>query len=150
MLENHFNLISQANFYLTKAKESRENINNDENLRDYELRECCLKLQYAIEMYLKGLVENLCGCDYRHTHELRDNIELIDNNRESIEHYAELDQILSHKEEKADRIKSFHTQAVYINGFTTNMRELNAVMNIADELKKFCDKYVIPIRDDSY
>lgn len=78
-----------------------------------------------------------------HTHELRDNIQLIDNNKGSIENYEELDKILAEVDDKADRIKLFHTNAVYVNSFASSMREIDSIKSIANKLNEFCSKYVV-------
>lgn len=146
MLEENFNLISQASHYLDNVNYFYGKLGSNEASDIYYMRDCCLNLQMSIELFLKALVENLCGRDYCHTHELRDNIQLIDNNKDSIENYEELDKILAEIDGKADRIKLFHTNAVYVNGFTSSIREIDSIKSIANKLNEFCNKYVVAKR----
>ena len=44
---------------------------------------------------------------------------------------------------KADRIKLFHTNAVYVNGFASSIREIDSIKSIANKLNEFCNKYVV-------
>jgi hypothetical protein len=139
MQNREFNLIDQAKYYLERTKELYKRIDRETMKEDYIIRDTCLRLQYTIEIYLKGLVEQLCGCDYKHTHELVDNINIIIANKDNIKEYEILKPILDSIDDYSILIKSFHTKAVYINGFTTTIREIDNILKIANDLDKYCD-----------
>lgn len=60
------------------------------------------------------MVENLCGRDYYYIHELKDNIQYIDNNEDSIENCEEFDKTLTKVDDRADRIKQSQRNAEHV------------------------------------
>ena len=143
-MNDNFNLIAQSKYYYKRFDsllKSFKSINEAE--QDYALREMALLIQECIEMCIKGLVELLVGIDYKHTHLLSDNVLLIRNNKDNITNYSDLEPILDKVDSKAPRICAFHTNAVYIDSFSTSEIELTECKEVAKELHEWIKKNII-------
>lgn len=141
MKKKEFNLIDQAIHYLDNAKYYYSKIDKDTMQEDYTIRDCCLALQTSVEMFVKGLVEQLCGVDYEHKHTFEGNINKIKSNKENIKDFDTLEKILDTIDDKADMITKWHTHAVYVSGFRTTLKQINDVMWICEELQKYWDNF---------
>ncbi len=140
--KREFNLIDQAIHKLDNAENYYKRIDRDTMHEDYIIRDCCLELQISVELFVKGLVEQLCGTNYEHKHEYYENINKIKANKKNIKNYEELEKILDDIDDKAEIITKWHTHALYIAGFKTTIRQIDDVMNIARRLKVYCFEVV--------
>lgn len=136
-MKREFNLIDQAIHYLENAKYYYSKIDKDTMQEDYIIRDCCLALQTSAEMFVKGLVEHLCGSDYEHKHTFEGNINKIKSNKKNIKNFEELEKILDDIDDKSDMITRWHTHALYVAGFRTTIKQINDVMSICDRLQKY-------------
>ena len=114
-----FNLLDQANHYLKIANFAYNKIDLNTMEEDFYIRDCCLFLQMTLELYVKGLVEHLCGVEYNHTHYFANNINIIKSNRENINNFDKLENILDRLDDREEVIVKWHTNAVNVIFYTT-------------------------------
>ena len=138
--KKEFNLIDQAIHKLENAENYYKKIDRETMSKDYIIRDCCLELQMSIELFVKGLVEQLCGIDYEHKYEYYENINKIKSNKKNIKNYNELEKILDDIDDKAEIITKWHTHALYIASFKTTIRQIDNIMSIGIRLKKYWEK----------
>lgn len=121
-------LLSRAKISLEHAKNDYKKI--DEN--DCYMDSCCFCLQQSIEFLLKGIVE-MNGLIYAENHDVRANLNILARNNIVIPNEKEI-------REKAAILYSWETESRYKDSFIAAIKDIDEVMNIADDLLKYAIK----------